>query len=116
MSAPPPIPTSETRMLTPVQRKYLKTLAGYSQTRPDLSSFLRANAARFTLYLTIAALLGWMGLMGTPYPLLNCFLLGFVAGSLVMLFQMFRRSLRLWPVVKQITDWSTVQRLLKEGH
>jgi uncharacterized integral membrane protein len=35
---------------------------------------------------------------------LNSFLLSVVAGSLLMLFQMFRRSLHLWPVVQRITD------------
>jgi hypothetical protein len=114
MSAPPPIPGAPEKTLTPAQRRYLKTLAGCSQAPPSLPGFLRANAARFILYLAIAALLGWLGLTGAPYPLLNCFLLGYIAGSLLMLLQMFRRSLHLWPVVKQTTDWPTLQRLLKE--
>jgi len=33
-----------------------------------------------------------------------------------MPFQMFRRSVHLWPVVKQTTDWTAVQRLVGEGN
>lgn len=102
---------------TPHQLKLLKLYRDYHEAPPTPAAVIRRNRAPLTFFILIiiAGLYvatrrsdEWMGI--------GYFAAGLGFGALARVIRQLVNSLRCWPVVAQIVDWSKVDTLLGERH
>ena len=101
--------------LTPLQQKLLKSYHCSHSAPPTIGRFIRRNWAALALFafLIVAGLYLAMSAWGLWFGV-GCFAAGMGFGSLSRVLRQAACSVKIWPVVDQITDWSKVDSLLSE--
>jgi hypothetical protein len=101
--------------LNKLEATVLKRYQRHLQTNPTFFDALRRGRLWTWVVLSVAAAFGLMAIAPNASPRYGWFLLGFITGTVYMVFAGLSRSLRLWKVHREIIDWKKVDELLQQN-
>ena len=103
--------------LTEREIKYLKNRQKYRDrdTAPTIFAVLRGGPLWVWIYYAACIVISVALIVFQQWACFGWLILGFVSGILYLFFTSLRRSLKLWRVTREVTDWKRIEELIREN-